>query len=832
MNKFFLQLLILLLSLQCAFAQNDSLVKRNIKALENYTLAHPIEKVHLHLDKQLYFPGDTIWFKAYVVAGSQHQLSALSRILYAELIGPKDTVTRRLTLGLDTGVAAGEFALPYNMTPGSYRIRAYTNWMRNAGPEYFYDQAIAVAAFSTQAAPIAVRATSTQSSPTMQTTDKVDLQFFPEGGDLVNGLRSKVAFKAVNQNGMAEGVQGTIIDNSGAEVAAFASQHLGTGVFPLEPRQGKQYFAKVTAADGSTFTILLPAAKNAGFTLSVNNNLADSLYVKVAEKDMPDMEFYLLAQSAGKCYFAASGKLSDKAFTASIAKNRFPSGIVQFTLFSQTGEPLNERIVFIQNDDQLRLALATDKQTYTPGEQVKFSLDASDADGHPAAGTFSVSVVDENRVPINENAENTIFTDLLLKSELAGYIQDPDYYFANPTDQTRADLDLLMLTQGYHRFEWKNIVSGSNPPATYRPEKGFNIFGSVTTPAGKPVANGQVFLTSTKHMLVMDALTDANGKFAFGSLDFPDTAKVVINAKKANGGSNVVLKIDKPDYPGIIRTGNETNGYISSHFELNTAQVQQAYATWRQDSLSHVIQLKEVKVTDHKNPPIHPDYAVLLKHSANLNGPGQADQVIMGDQLNNCVNIADCLVYLVHGGVRIVYTPTGPVFYSSHTPIALAGHTRAMAVLLNGVITDQNSLSLVSNTDIQSIEMLESPMYSAIYGSQASGGLIVITTKYGDEANYITPLQPGLTLYSFKGYYKAKTFYSPKYAPDKKVTLADNRKTIYWQPNLLTGKDGKATFDYFNAGSAGKYWVVVEGIGSGDGKLARQVFQYDVGVNN
>jgi len=827
MNKIFLLPLALLLSLQGAFAQNDSLVNRNIKALANYAAANPVEKVHLHLDRQLYFPGDTIWFKAYVVAGDQHQLSALSRILYTELIGPGDTLIRRLTLGLDTGLAPGDLELPYNAAPGSYRIRAYTNWMRNAGPDYFYDQAITVAAFSSPLGSVGAPAVSGQGNTGKSSADKVDLQFFPEGGDLVNGLRSKVAFKALNQNGMAEEVQGSIADNSGTEVATFASQHLGMGVFPLGPQPGKQYFAKVTAADGHTFTVPLPVAKSGGFTLTVNNNLADSLYVKVAGANVADTAFYLVAQSGGKYYFAAARKFSGTPFTASIAKNRFPSGVIQFTLFSQSGEPLNERVVFIQNNDQLSLALASDKPTYLPGEKVKFDLQAKDPAGNPATGNFSVSVIDESKVPVNENAENTILTDLLLRSELAGYIQDPGYYFVNATDQTRSDLDLLMLTQGYHRFEWKKILAGNNVPPVYAPEKGFNVSGSVASQGGKPIANGQVFLTSTKHMLVMDALTDAKGKFTFTGLDFPDTAKVVINAKKANGGSNVVLKIDKQEYPPLDHAENK-NGYVANHFALTTAQVQQAYAAWRQDSLSHVIQLKEVKVTDHKNPPIHPDYAVLLKHSENLNGPGQADQVVMGEELGNCINVIDCLVYLAHG-VRFVYP--GPVIYSSHTPIALAGVTKPMAVLLNGIIMDQSVLSMISTIDVQSIEMLESPMYSAIYGSQASGGLIVITTKFGDEANYITPLQPGLTLYNFKGYYKAKTFYSPKYTPDKKVSLADNRKTVYWQPNLLTGKDGKATFDYFNAGSPGKYRVVVEGIDS-NGKLARQVIQYDVVLNN
>jgi len=830
-RNFKLTVLLWLLTCAVCLAQTDSVVKRNINALESYAAANPTEKVHLHLDRQLYFPGDTIWFKAYVVIGDQHKLSALGGILYAELIGPKDTLVKRLTLGLQAGTSAGDFGLPYDIAPGAYRIRAYTNWMRNAGSQFFYDQSVTVSGFSNASVFTGAKTASGQSNADHSNPDKVDLQFFPEGGDLVNGLRSKVAFKAINQNGVAEEVQGSIVDNSGNEVATFTSQHLGMGAFPLEPQQGKQYFAKVTAADGNQFTAPLPVAKDAGFTLSINSNLGDSLYVKVAALNAPDTSFFLVAQSGGKYFYVAARKLSGKVLTASIAKNRFPSGIIQFTLFSQKGEPLNERLIFIQNDDQVNLALIPDKKTYAPGENARFRLMAVEKDGNPAIGTFSVAVIDESRVPVDEGTESTIFTDLLLKSELGGYIQDPNYYFTDPNDQTRAALDLLMLTQGYHRFEWKKILNNANTPPVYQPEKGFSISGTVTTPAGKPVANGKVFLTSPKHMLALDTLTDKNGKFSFNDLLFADTAKVVVNAKKANGGNNVVLTIDKPSYPSPAQNANGQNGYIANHFTLTGEQVQQAYKSWRQDSLSHMIQLKEVKVTGHKNPPFHPDYSVLLKHSENLNGPGQADQVIMGDQLVGCANIADCLVYLLRGGVRFVYNGPTPIIYSTHTPVALTGPTRPMAVLLNGVIQGQDVLGLISPTDIQSIEALESPMYSAIYGSAAYGGLIVITTKYGDEANYITPLQPGLTLYSFKGFYKAKEFYSPKYTPDKKVSLADNRKTVYWQPILVTDKDGKASFDYFNAGGTGKYRVVVEGI-DGNGKLARQVLHYDVSLNN
>ena len=251
------------------------------------------------------------------------------------------------------------------------------------------------------------------------------------------------------------------------------------------------------------------------------------------------------------------------------------------------------------------------------------------------------------------------FPDLLLKSELAGYIQDPNYYFVDPSDQTRSDLDMLMLTQGYHRFEWKKILADNDKPLAYQPEKGFSLSGMVATPSGKAIAKGRVILTSLRSKIALDTLTDSGGKFAFRNLVFSDTGKVVVNAKKANGGSNVVLTIDKPDYPAAGKIYNKEKGYLNDSLKLTAEEFQQAYAAWHQDSLGHVIQLKEVNIKDHKNIAIHPDYAVLLKHSTNLNGPGQADQVIMGDQFVGCSNIIDCLLYLAHGGIRLVNKASG-----------------------------------------------------------------------------------------------------------------------------------------------------------------------------
>jgi hypothetical protein len=920
---------------QSKHAGADSALINITSRLKTYASDHVIEKAYLHLDKPSYFFGDTIWYKAYTVVGEHHQLSALSGVLYVELIGPKDSVITRQTLHLTSGVSWGDFTLSRKLAPGNYHIRAYTNWMRNAGPEYFFNHEF------TLGAPQPALITDKLSAP-----PNPDVQFFPEGGELVNSLRSRVAVKAVNANGLGEDINGTVEDNDGNVIADFATQHLGMGVFAMTPQSGKTYKAKINGTGGSSFTVDLPKAKEEGFTLMLNNRGKDSIYLSVAAnarlfKEKQNTRFYLVAQAGGKVYYTAAGRLENPVFSATIEKVRFPSGIVQFTLFSESGEPLNERIAFIRNNDTLKLNLNSPSNTYTTRQKVVIGLDAKDDENKPTTGSFSVSVINESRLGIDQTAESTIYNNLLLTSDLKGYIEKPNYYFLNPTDQTRADLDLLMLTQGYRRFEWKNVLSNTNPPVAYQPEKLLELAGNIQTPSGKPVVNGKVTLTATRENFFADTTTDANGNFKFTNLDLPDTAKIVLNARKAHEGKNVTIFVKKADFAAVIKQKQITTSL--SH-ELQ-AIMQKNYAEYRQqqkdDSLKSVRQLKEVTITARKvsKPDIYNNYGTIPEHladmkkvneylsiddalksvipgmfyinghyyvgrydsrnmvaliindspaseddlhfyspkeidnirlidktglsqatlriatkryagtdttstyklkevnikarkivqgpdlsgSANMNGAGHADQVITGDKLQGCITLSDCL----NGKVFGVSFKDG-MAYNMRSQTTLGG-TPPMIIILDGNILDASHLNDVNATDISSIEVLRSAAFLTIYGSNAPGGALVITSKHGGQNSYVTSESPsGLITYPFKGFYKARAFYSPKYKGPKTETQPfDARNPVYWNPNIITDKDGKASFEYFNADTKGIYRIVIEGIDD-NGNLGRQVYKYKV----
>ena len=807
----------------------DSLLTSLANKMDTWSSSNIREKIHLHFDRHWYDPGDTIWFKGYAVSGQYHQLSGLSGIMYAELINNKNVIVNRLTLRLDSGICKGDFVLSNTCKSGIYQIRAYTNWMRNDS-DYFYSQKIFIGSLPARQEASAGKSDKTTTSKSSATAggssqkNAYDVQFFPESGDLINGLRSRVAFKAISSNGLSVGVEGSVTDQDGSEVAAFNTLHAGMGQFAFIPQSGKHYTATIKTADSIVFKADLPKAMEEGFTMAVNN-AGDSLFVKIATnaamfKNYQHNSFYLIAGSAGKFYFATSDKLENPVVTTLIPKSRFPSGIVQFTLFSQNGTPLCERLVFIQSPDHLNLTVSSKKTSYSPFEKVNIDLAANDAVMNPVSGTFSVSVTDETKVPVDENAEQTIFTDLLLGSELKGNIENPNYYFLNPNDQTRSDLDLLMLTQGFRKFNWKQVLSGQSPKQTYTAENTLSLSGTIKTPGNKPLPNSKVFLTYIKDLFAKETLTDANGNFKFTNLDFPDTAKVVVNAKKANGGVNVKITLDNPPIPPVKSIG-DTSIYTGANIPPQILQAMaQAFIDNKNSGQKNIIELKEVKVESRANSFFQPHYSDNMKYSTNLNGPGNADQVLLGEKLVGCIRLSDCLRGKLYG---VTFTADGQ-------PISIRAQTRhlsgaqPMVIYVDGSQRGPSDLDNLNAEDIYSIEVLTSVSYLSLYGSEAPNGALIITMKMGTD---IKPSSAdGVITYRFPGYHQAREFYSPKYEASA-TPKSDDRKTIYWNPGVVTDEKGLSSFEYFNAGSKGTYRVVIEGIDA-SGNLGRQVYSYIV----
>lgn len=799
------------------FALYQEPIDKIIQQLNKWAIEHPVEKVYLHLDKPYYAAGDDVWFKAYVTSGSNNKLSALSGIVNVELIDGSDSVKQLVKLLLKDGVAAGDFALPDTLHQGNYRIRAYTNYMRNAGGEYFFDKSISIinTTFNAQAK-VPAKVNSPKNIVSANAPAMPDVQFFPESGSIVAGIQAKIAFKAVGTDGMGAAVTGTITDNNGRPVAQLSSAHLGMGVFTLLPVYGVTYRANITYANGKTNTVVLPKVMDKGYILNITDADKQTLNIKISgSKSLLNQEsgVILIAQNNGKIYY--SGKIYPGDIT--IDKNILPAGIVQFTLFTTGGEPLNERLVFIQHPEKLKLTITSDKQTYAPRQPVKIDINALNKENMPATGNFSVSVTDETKVPVNGDDENNMMAGLLLAADLKGYIEQPAYYFNKSITTTRADLDVLMLTQGYHRFEWKEVLNNRFNTNTYLPENSLQVSGMLTTPSGRPVVNGKVKLIDLDDSsFTLDTVTDANGRFAFTDLTFPDSLRLIVQARTDKNKKDVVIHLDSIA-PANTFTGKNPGNYdisISSPLAVYGQSSRELYLSQLKYGIgNHVIPLREVIIREKKQA---------LKNSSNLNGPGNADQVLLARDLKNlgCVQITDCLQGRLLG-----------VIFRNGVPYSTRSFYRPMQVIVDGTYVDAGFLNNINYNDVQAIEVLRNASSASIYGGRGGNGVIIVTTKRGGDNDnaYDGPVSGrGIKVFYPKGYYKARTFYSPRY--DKagvNKQLADLRTTIFWKPDVLTDTDGKASFGYFNAGTKGNYRIVIEGIDN-EGNLGRQVYRYRV----
>ena len=796
----------------------DSTMVKNIAAkLKTFSENHIAEKAWLHFDKPYYAAGDTIYFKAYLTQGENHRPSAISRVLHVDLVNTSNKVDQSINLQLTDGVAWGDFALPDSLPKGSYRVRAYTRWMLN-GTEGYFDQTIPVGSIRPNKTPEAYVASA-------KTINKTDVQFFPEGGRLVNGISSKIAFKAIGGNGLGIEIKGELVDNENKTVTTFASEHIGMGYFYLRPQEGKTYKGKLTYPDGSQDIIDLPAADTKGIVLTVNNDSKTQLKITIAATDAfyrenKNKDYALVIYSGGEPSSFIC-KLDSEVVTLEIPKQILHTGIAPVTLFSPTGEPLCERLVFIQNNDQLSVGVSTDKQVYTKREKVNIKLNVKNSLDNPSAGHFSVAVIDESKVPVDENTENTILTNLLLTSELKGYVEQPNYYFANVTDKTIADLDLVMLTHGYRRFEWEPLLRNQYPQVNQQPEKALEISGIVNGPNGKPLDNGTVSLLSMQGGPALSQDLNRNGTFHFSDLSFTDNTNFVLKATNLKLKNNTRLVYNAPQ-PAAV-TINEN--VLAGQYDVNKAM--QAYLANRKLQQEQIlkygpirgIMLKEVKI---KNSKIKgdDDYP-----SSNLGGPGFADQVIHRKDIKGYGLFSDQFMGQLIG-VRFAEVPlTGDkiAYLVMHT----TPKNQPMLIVIDGVKMGSINVDAINVSDIETIEVLRSET-AAIYGAFGAGGVLVITTRHGGDELYDDETPDGLLPILPKGYYKALEFYAPKYDhTENSFNREDLRSTIYWKPELITDKDGNASFDYYNADGTGSYRVVVEGIDA-NGNLGRQVYRYKV----
>jgi hypothetical protein len=358
--------------------------------------------------------------------------------------------------------------------------------------------------------------------------NKISMEFFPEGGDMVSEVPSRVAFKAVNEFSKAADIEGIVVDSKGAIVTKFSSYHFGMGAFDFVPKKNETYRARITKPEGILDEFSLPEALAVGYVLKADAKGQQAILITV--HSWKDEALSLIAQTRGAITYSGSFNAIKGKNTFQINCNDFPIGISQITLFDSKGIARAERLVFVNRTKQLKINVTAEKQQYRPREKVTINIRATDENGLPVQGKFSMAVIDDNLLSFADDKQGNILSKILLEPDLKQKVEEANFYFDTKEEKSLQALDYLMMTSGWRKYTWKQIEEGDFPSATYNAEKAEwsgVIFDGYTY---KPLPGATVKFKENGRSIV----TGSDGKFLFRKFDIAAVNQVEISAPNHN----------------------------------------------------------------------------------------------------------------------------------------------------------------------------------------------------------------------------------------------------------------------------------------------------------
>lgn len=363
--------------------------------------------------------------------------------------------------------------------------------------------------------------------------NKIALTFYPEGGDPVAGLQSQFAFRALNEFGKGADIDGYVTDNDSNKITEFSSFHMGMGVFSFTPKEGKQYTAHIKRPAGVNESYPLPDPMPQGYVLSVKEVTKSSLSLSIGSSR--DEKLRIFMQVRGNEYFSKVFEAHKGSNDISIDLKNVPIGVAQITLFDSKEIERAERLVFVNKQKHLSVTVKSDKNKYLPREKVKLTVTASDETGMRMPGHFSLSVTDDALLSFADDKSSNIMTRILFESDLKGDVEEPKFYFDPAEKKADKALDLLLLTQGWRRFTWKQITENELPSINYQSEKSIIAGTVIDERSNSPVKNAVVRVIETKS----ETKTDSSGTFTFKNIDLCEPK--TITAKKDNLENSITV---------------------------------------------------------------------------------------------------------------------------------------------------------------------------------------------------------------------------------------------------------------------------------------------------
>ncbi len=758
----------------------------------------PQEKIHLHLDKTYYNAGETVWFKAYLAADNLP--GAISKTMYAELLDEKGTLLQRKMMPVLQSGAASNFDLPDTVPASRLFIRAYTSWMLNFDSSLLYIKPI-------------------QILPSKSALKKIipaitfSVQFFPEGGDLVNDISSRIAFKAADNQGTPIAIKGDIVDGKGKKITSFSSIHDGMGYCTLQPVAQEKYTAVWKDKNGVQHSTILPPAKVRGLVLSINT--ADNqLHYTITRPDYIDVaftSFYVIAQMHQRLVYSARINMTKKTnVTAPIETDSLPNGVLQLTVFNAEHVPVAERIVFINHDNYYFITdlHSGDKNTGKRGRNT-LQVDVGDV----LLSNLSISVTDAGLNPVTKN-EESIYSEFLLSGDLKGYVYNPAYYFSGDADSVKQHLDLVMMTNGWRRFKWDDVLAGNWPVIKSLPENYLTISGKILGLSRSLLYQKEltgILKTKNGGTNVFSMPVNGQGEFLQGGLYFFDTAKMYYQLSN-DKDKTLTTSASFSFKNSFIKTPAQSMGMLSG-----------LYAPEKTDS---VILLKSSAMAALQRSQVENNKIKTLETVQVRSKQKSLKQKLDEEYTSGFFSGGDGYTFTTEddpfakSAISILAYLQGKVAGLQINTSGEGSATwrgSATSFFLNEVTSDLSRLQSINMNDVAMIKVFRPPFFGAMGGG--AGGAIAIYTKKGSSDNSQIK---GLPLALINGYSVIKEFYSPNYENNPEPDVKDYRTTLYWNPNLYFDKNTRrVTIPFFNSDNCKKFRVTIEGINEA-GQMTRE----------
>nr|WP_295927359.1 hypothetical protein [uncultured Dyadobacter sp.] len=781
-----------------SFAQDDAMLVSMQQRFGLYTERAIQEKMYVHIDRPFYLVGESIWFKAYNLNGATHRFLDLSKVGYLEVLDSENNAVFQTKFAMPDGRGNGSVLIPSAIVSGQYKLRCYTNWMKNFSADSYFETSISIVN------PFV------RFEPDRASKEELhyDVQFFPEGGHWVNGIESKVAFRAVGVDGKGIGFKGVVLNQQNETVREFEPEVNGIGYFTLKPEENNAYKAAITDSKGRRFEYELPKAASYGYTMEVKDSTASLVKVTVAarlENESSENVYMLTHTRQTNSMFGKKALRNGRAVFV-LERGKLGEGISQITIFNEKLKPVCERLYFKRPEKQLSIDAQVGK-TFITREKVAMNLSATVGQSVPAWSNLSVAVYLDDSIRYAQGPD--IHSYLWLNADLKGNVENPGYYFRNTGKDADRQLDNLMLTHGWRRLKWDQVFGGQ--PATFEhlPEyDGHFITGRILNKAdGTPAKNIDAYLAS---------------------LDVP--ARVYVDYSDKDGK----LKFEVRQFTGPKEITLQTNLSKDSTYRFEVANpFSKQFSTTPTPSFFFDKTLENQLLTRSINmqtanaylPRLYAEKKAVLTDS--LPFFGMPDEKYFLDDFTRFPTMEEVLREYVKG---VLVRRRQKEFHLRMIDKLVPNtyYTTDPLMLLDGIpVFDADKIIEMDPLKVKKIELLSSRYF---LGPMTFTGIVSFSTYRGDLGGF--ELDPKVFVMPYEGVQAEREFYAPRYdSGNTGSRIADFRNLMHWAPNVTTDRTGKALVEFYTSDQAGHYQVVIQGIAP-DGTAGSKIVSFDVNRRN